>query len=250
MSSDGAINVPKLINEDGKRIDGRGLEELRKISMSVGILKRADGSAYVEWGENKILAAVYGPREARPKHMQNSLKAIVQCRYSMAPFSVDERKRPGSDRRSVEISKVLSEAFESVLILEQYPRATIDIYVEVLQANAGTRCAAIVAGSLALADAGVPMKDLITACAVGKIDGKIALDLRKEEDNYGMADLPFAFVPSTGQIALLQMDGHMTEEEFKYSIELAKKGAMQVYEMQKEALKSKYKTDDIETENV
>ena len=115
------------------------------------------------------MAAVYGPREVHPRHLQENNKAIVQCRYNMAAFSVDERKRPGLDRRSQEISKVIAEAFESVIFVEEFPRTSIDVYIEVLQANAGTRCAGVVAASVALADAGIPMVDLLPAVAVGKV---------------------------------------------------------------------------------
>ncbi|RLF31361.1 MAG: exosome complex exonuclease Rrp41, partial [Thermoplasmata archaeon] len=109
--------------ENGRRLDGRKPDELRKIKIEVGVLHRAEGSCYLEWGNNKILAAVYGPREAIPRHTQNPLRAIVNARYNMAAFSVDERKRPGPDRRSREISKVISEALENVILVEKFPRA-------------------------------------------------------------------------------------------------------------------------------
>ena len=105
----------KLI-ENGKRMDGRRPDEIRKVTIEAGVLHRADGSCYLEWGGNKVLAAVYGPREAIPRHSQDPTKAVVKCRYNMAAFSVDDRKRPGPDRRSQEISKVISEAFENVII--------------------------------------------------------------------------------------------------------------------------------------
>ncbi len=60
-----------LIDDNGIRIDGRKADELRPLKIEAGVLKRADGSAYVEWGKNKVLAAVYGPRECHPRHMQN-----------------------------------------------------------------------------------------------------------------------------------------------------------------------------------
>ncbi len=195
--------------KDGKRIDGRAFDELRPIKIEVGILKRADGSAYIEWGGNKILAAVYGPREAHPRHLQDPMKAVVNCRYNMAPFSVSERKRPGPDRRSVEISKIISDVFENVIFTEQFPRTAVDVFIEVLQADAGTRCSGITAASVALADAGVPMRDLIPACAAGKISGEVVVYLCKEEDNDGEADLPISIVPRTNEILLLQMDGHL-----------------------------------------
>ncbi len=240
MGSVGAKDVPVLLTADGKRIDGRRLDELRPLKITAGALHAADGSAFVEWGANKVMAAVYGPREVHPRHLQENNKAIVQCRYNMAAFSVDERKRPGLDRRSQEISKVIGEAFESVIFVEEYPRTSIDVYIEVLQANAGTRCAGLVAASVALADAGIPMVDLLPAVAVGKVAGEIVLDLKKEEDNYGEADLPMALVPQSGRLVLLQMEGHMTKAELSKALDLGVKGCQQVYEVMKDALRSRY----------
>jgi len=225
---------------DGKRLDGRKPDELRKIKMEVGVLHRAEGSSYIEWGGNKILVAVYGPKEAIPRHTQNPLKAIVNAKYNMAAFSVDDRKRPGPDRRSREISKVISEALENVIIVEKYPRAAIEVNIEILDAEAGTRVAGLTAAALALADAGIPMKDIPVACAAGKIEGQVVLDLGKEEDNHGDADLPVAISPRTGEILLLQMDGHLTTEEFDKALDLAINGCYQLSELQKKALLTKY----------
>ena len=240
MGNIGAKDVPVLLSPEGLRIDGRRLDELRPLRIEAGALHQADGSAYVEWGANKVMAAVYGPREVHPRHLQQNNKAVIQCRYNMAAFSVDERKRPGLDRRSQEISKVIAEAFESVVFAEEFPRTSIDVYIEVLQANAGTRCAGLVAGSVALADAGIPMVDLLPAVAVGKIGGAIALDLKKEEDNFGEADLPMALVPQSGRLVLLQMEGHMTEEELAQALDLGVKGCREIYEKMKQALRERY----------
>jgi len=240
MGSVGAKEIPELLNAEGRRIDGRRLDELRPISMKVGPLTRADGSAFVEWGENKVMAAVYGPREVHPRHLMQTSKAIIQCRYNMAAFSVDERKRPGQDRRSQEISKVITEAFESVVFTEEFPKTSIDIYIEVLQANAGTRCAGLVAASLALADAGIPMADLVPAVAVGKVAGRIALDLKKEEDNFGEADLPMALVPQSGRLVLIQMEGHMNRDELRQALDLGTRGCRDIYDRMREALRTKY----------
>src|SRR5436309_2786059 len=230
----------KLINSDGRRLDGRSFDELRPIRIEAGVLRRADGSAYIEWGGNKVLAAVYGPREAHPRHLQDPARALVQCRYNMAPFSVSDRKRPGPDRRSVEISKVISEAFSSVVFKEQFPRTSVDIFIEVLQADAGTRCAGLTAASVALADAGVPMRDLVTSCASGKIDDVVCLDLNKDEDNFGDADCPMAIVPRTGDVVLLQMDGHLTYDEFQKAMGLSIDATKRIYEMQRDALRRRY----------
>jgi len=235
---------PEKFIVNGKRLDGREPGELRPLKIQAGVLKRADGSAYVELGGNKILAAVYGPREFHPRHLQQPTMATLRCRYNMAPFSVsDERKRPGPSRRSIEISKVTREALEPVVFLEQYPRAVIDVFIEVLQADAGTRTAGITAASVAMADGGIPMRDLVASVAVGKVDGTIVLDLNKYEDQYGEADMPIAMLPRKKEISLMQMDGNFTPEEFRQAIELAILGCEKIYEAQREALEKKYSTN-------
>jgi exosome complex component RRP41 len=241
----------QLIDENGIRLDGRRADELRPIKIEAGVLENADGSAYIEWGKNKVLAAVYGPREVHPRHLMNPTKAIVQCKYNMAAFSVGDRKRPGPDRRAIEISKVISEALGHVIFTERFPRTTIDVFIEVLQANAGTRCAGITVASVALADAGIPMRDLVPSCAAGKIHNKVVIDLFKDEDNYGDADLPIAYVPKTGKVLLLQMDGHLTRTEFDSAMEMLVSACEKIYDLQKDALRKKYRTttnDDILTE--
>ena len=239
----------KLLDENGRRIDGRRPEEMRPLKIEAGVLKRADGSAYVEWGMNKVLAAVYGPRECHPRHMQNPTRALVQCKYNMAAFSVDDRKRPGPDRRSQEISKITSEALTHVVFTEYFPRTSIDVYVEVLQANAGTRCAGLTAASVALADAGVPMRDLVASCAAGKAAGTVMVDLGKEEDNFGEADIPVGYVPRTKEVVLLQMDGDLTHEEFTKGFHMAINGCEKVYEVQRDALKRRYQARSMDSES-
>jgi len=234
----------KLINKEGLRTDGRKFNELRPIRIEIGTLERADGSAYIEWGKNKILAAVYGPREVHPRHLALPDRALFRCRYHMAPFSTEERKNPAPSRREIELSKVIRDSVEPAVFTELFPRTGIDVFIEVLQSDGGTRCAGITATSLALADAGIPLRDLIVACAAGKIDGQIVLDLDEPEDQKGQADLPVAISPRTGEITLLQMDGIMSGDEYEKALNLAMDGCRQVHSMQREALKKKYATEE------
>ena len=230
----------RLIDEKGLRLDGRKPDELRPIKIEVGVLANADGSAYIEQGKNKILAAVYGPKELHPKHLALPDRMVLRCRYHMAPFSVQERKSPAPSRREIELSKVIREALEPAIFLEYYPRTATDVFIEVLQADGGTRCASITVASLALADAGIPMRDLVAACSVGKVDGTIVLDLMDVEDKVGEADLPLAYMPNLDAITLLQMDGNLTPEEFEKAVSLAIEGCKKIYNMQREALKARY----------
>lgn len=234
------MEKPVLIREDGLRTDGRRPDELRPIKIKLGILGNANGSAYVEYGKTKVIAAVYGPKEPLPRHIALPDKAVLRVRYHMAPFSTSERKSPAPTRREIELSKVIREALESVIFLEQFPRTSIDVFIEVLQADGGTRTASLTAASLALADAGIPMKDIVVGVAVGKVNGVLVLDINELEDEYGEADFPVGVAVNTGKIVLLQLNGVLTREELKKALEMAYKGAEEIYKKAKEALHTRY----------
>jgi exosome complex component RRP41 len=158
----------------------------------------------------------------------------------MAPFSVQERKSPAPSRREVELSKVIRESLEPSIFMEYYPRTALDVFVEVLQADGGTRCASITAAALAVADAGIPMRDIVVAVAAGKVEDTIVLDLMDEEDKLGSADVPLALMPNLNAVTLLQMDGILTVEEFEQAVNLAIEGCKKISAIQKETLKAKY----------
>jgi len=172
--------------------------------------------------------------------LQNPEKGTLRCNYDMLSFSVPERKRPGPSRRSQEISKVTEWALSSVIDLESYPNTVVDVHIMVLQANASTRCAGINAASLALAHAGISMKEMVSSVSIGKIDDKIVVDLIKEEEDYeegeGATDIPLAFTKS-GKICLFQLDGKIRPEELKEAIEIGKQACKKIYELQKKILK-------------
>ncbi len=232
-----------------KRFDGRNFDQLRPIEAKIGIIKNADGSASFRMGDTYAIASVFGPRDLRPRFLQNPQKGILRCTYDMVSFSVTERKRPGPNRRSVEVSLVTEWALAPVVCLDEYPNTVIDVYIEIVQANAGTRCAGICAAALALASAGILMKDLVSAVSVGKIGDKIALDIIKEEEDFDPAtDIPIAFTPRTGELTLLQLDGSVSREELKKAIELAKKGCQAIYDIQKKTLKEHFSKMELEND--
>ena len=230
----------KLFRKDGKRLDGRENNELRPIKMEVGVVKNADGSAYLEWGNNKIYAAVYGPREVHPHHLAKPDRGILRVFYRMATFSVFDRKRPAPGRREKEISMIIADCIEPLLFLELYPGTSFEVFIEVMDADGGTRCASTTVAALALADAGVPMKSLVSAVAVGKIDGKIIVDLSGIEDKAGDADLPIAITWYNEEISLLQFDGDMNLEEMNEFLDLAYGALKNIHQIQLDVLKSKY----------
>ena len=225
-----------------KRTDGRKNDELRKpILAKVGIIPNADGSAMFQIGKTIAVAAVYGPKKMHPQHSQNPEKGTLRCTYNMNSFSVEDRIRPGPSRRSTEISKITEWALEPAVMLEKYPNQVVDVYINIIQADAGTRCAGINAAAMALAHAGIPMKDMVSSVAVGKMDKTLVLDLDKFEDSEfedgeGSTDIPVSITHS-GQITHIQLDGKIDSEQLKEVVEMAKKSCHEIYEIQKQALK-------------
>lgn len=226
-----------------KRFDGRKWDETRPIEAKVGVVKRADGSAMFRIGKTVAIAAVYGPRALHPTFMRDPQMGILRCNYNMMSFSGSgERVRPGPSRRSKEISLVTANALLPVLDLTPFPNTVVDVFIELIQTDAGTRCAGITAAAMALADAGLMMKDLVVAVSVGKVGDKLVVDLNKEEEDFeeGATDIPIAITPRTGDITLLQLDGNVPKEELKKVVEMAKGAASRIYEVQKKALKARY----------
>ncbi|MBL7160341.1 MAG: exosome complex exonuclease Rrp41 [Candidatus Aenigmarchaeota archaeon] len=224
-----------------KREDGRAVDEYRPLEIKVGIIPNANGSAMVKMGKTVAIAGVYGPVEFLPKHKQLSDRAVLRCIYTMAPFSTEDRVRPGPSRRSTEISMVTANALSPVVFLEEFPTSVINVFINIIQANAGTRTAGINAASVALADAGIPMRDLVASIAAGKIGDEYVLDLAGKEEEATKADIPIAYSPRAKQITLLQMDGDLPPADVKKVIELNIKACEKIYETQKTALKERWK---------
>ncbi len=223
-----------------KRNDGRKPEDLRPLEITAGVLQNATGSAMVRMGRTIAVAGVFGPREMFPRRLQEFGRACLKCRYLMAPFSTDERARPGPSRRSKEISMVVRNALEPAIFLEDYPKAAIDVYIDIIQADSGTRTAGINAASVALADAGVPMRGLVAAVAVGKINGKYVVDLAGKEEDESDCDLPVAYLPRDGKISLLQFDGSLPKKDVKELVKLATKACEEIHKLQQEALMKRW----------
>jgi exosome complex component RRP41 len=233
-------NKPQLI-VDGRRLDGRDFNELRSLKIEAGILANANGSAYLEWGNNKVLAAVYGPKEATPRHLADTNKAIIKCRYSMAPFSsMGDHGRSGPNRRAIEISKVTKEVFENVVMLEEFPGSEIEIFIEILQSDGGTRAAGITAAAVALANAGIHVKDMVYAVSAGRIDEHVVIDVNMIEDNYSDADMPVAISPKDNSVLLLQMDGGFTKEQFSEAMKMILESGKVISKVQRDALERLY----------
>lgn len=225
-----------------KRTDGRKLDELRSMAAKIGVVPNADGSSMFTFGNTVAIAAVYGPRMLHPQHMQDPKTAVLRVNYDLLSFSVSERKKPGPSRRSQEISKVTEWALSPALELKDFPNTVIDVQIYILQADASTRVAGINAASMALAQAGIPMKDLICAVAIGKMDKELVVDVNKDEEDFeegeGATDIPLARFANSDKFTLLQLDGKIQPELIPKALVLADKALAKIYEVQKKALKN------------
>ena len=223
-----------------KREDGRKADEMRPITVKAGVVPNANGSALFSFGNTTAIAAVYGPKTLHPRRLQLPDRAYLKTIYNMVPFSTKERCRPGPSRRSKEICKVTRQALEPVVFLKDFPKSGIELVIDILEANAGTRTAGINAASVALADAGIPMKGLVSSVAAGKIGNDYVIDLKGKEEEETACDIPVAYISNSGQISLLQMDGDMNVEDSKKVIELAIKGCKKIHELQRKALEDRW----------
>ncbi|XP_042481743.1 exosome complex component RRP41 homolog isoform X1 [Macadamia integrifolia] len=232
----------EYVSPEGLRLDGRRPMEMRQIRAEIGAVSKADGSAVFEMGNTKVIAAVYGPREVQNRSQQINDQALVRCEYSMANFSTGDRMRkPKGDRRSTEISLVIRQTMEACILTHLMPRSQIDIFVQVLQADGGTRSACINAATLALADAGIPMRDIVTSCSAGYLNSTPLLgtkceDLNYVEDSAGGPDVTVGILTKLDKVTLLQMDAKLPMDIFENVMQLAIEGCKAIANYIREVL--------------
>uniref|UniRef100_A0A1B0GJ79 Putative exosome complex component RRP41 n=2 Tax=Lutzomyia longipalpis TaxID=7200 RepID=A0A1B0GJ79_LUTLO len=227
-----------LLSDQGLRLDGRRAHELRRIQCRLGVFSQPDGSAYLEQGNTKVLAAVYGPHQASSKRM-NVEEVVINCQYSMATFSTGERKRhPHGDRKSLEMGMHIQQALSAAIKLELYPRSQIDIFIEVLQADGGNYCAAINAATLALIDAGIGLREYVCACTASLANGKVPMmDISYIEEVSGGATLTVASLPSSGKIAFMEMSQRFHLDDLSKVLEHALEGCREVKKILDQAVR-------------
>lgn len=227
-----------------KRYDKRKMDEIRPLKMDVNVIPNADGSAMFQIGNTKVIAGVFGPKTLHPQRLRIEGKGLIRVSYRMLPFSVSERKNPRPGRRDIELSKVIKESVQSAVFLEEYGNAVIDIHVYVVQGDAGTRCAAICAASLAMADAGIPMNELVTAVAAGAVGEQVLLDLTYDEEHVedeDVTDLAIAYNENLDKVTLVQMDGKISDKNMIKAIKLGVEGCKKIKKEMQNVLKKRYK---------
>ncbi|NWF91919.1 MAG: ribonuclease PH [Syntrophaceae bacterium] len=234
-----------------KRSDGRGPEVLRPVKITRNYLKHAEGSVLIEMGDTKVICSA-SVEERVPQFLRNTGKGWVTAEYSMLPRSTHTRtprERGGGNGRAFEIQRLIGRSLRSVTDLTGFGERTIWIDCDVIQADGGTRTASITGAYVALVDAfrkmvndgvigEVPIKGSVAAISVGKVDGRILLDLNYEEDSKAEVDMN---VVMTGSGEFIEVQGTaenavFSKKEMDSLIRVAEKGIKKLTAIQKKSL--------------
>ena len=201
---------------------------------AMSVLPNADGSAVFEAGNTGSGGGTALAR--RPCAPTRSTTARSRCEFSMASFSTGERRRrTKGDRKSVDEPRD-QQALEAAVLTELMPRSQLDVNIQVLQADGGVRAAAINAAVLALADAGVPLRDTMAACSAGYLDGTPLLDVNYAEEGGGGPEVHVAAQPNLEKVVLLQMDNKCAMDVFELIHQLALEGCKVVAGVMRDAM--------------
>ena len=239
-----------------KRSDGRELETLRPVKITRNYMKHAEGSVLIEMGDTKVICSA-SLEERVPQFLKNTGKGWITAEYSMLPRSTHTRTPRDSltgrgSGRAFEIQRLIGRSLRSVTDLSGFGERTIWIDCDVIQADGGTRTASITGAYVALVDAfrkmvkdglieKIPIKGSVAAISVGKVDGKVLLDLNYEEDSRAEVDMN---VVMTGDGKFVEIQGTaeesvFTRREMDELTRIAQKGIKQLIRIQKNVLERK-----------
>lgn len=236
-----------------QRQDGRGAEFLRKINITRNYMKFAEGSCLIELGETKVICTA-SVDDNVPQFLKGKGTGWVTAEYAMLPRSCQSRVQREGIRGSVsgrthEIQRLVGRSLRAVVDLPAMGERTVWIDCDVIQADGGTRCASITGSFIALSDAlswmkkkgmieKLPVLDYVAATSVGIIKGEPVLDLAFKEDSGADVDMNIVM---TGKGKFIEIQGTAEGEPFdddqmQKLITLAKKGILQLIDVQKKAL--------------
>lgn len=224
-----------LIDENGSRKDGRALDEARTACMffaRTDMVSQAKGSAYLELKKTKVVCSVFDPREIMHQNEYSTLGQLF-CEVKFAPFSCPQVRRPHApDSEEKALSNALRKALEPAVCRHMFPNYQVDIFVYILEHDGACLAAAINAAGLALADAAVPMYDIITACSLAVIEDKVFVDPTVAEEHFAMDPeqrgnnngvITMSMLPEIRQISDFRQIGSMDIDCIMKAMELLQK---------------------------
>ncbi|RKP13548.1 ribosomal protein S5 domain 2-type protein [Piptocephalis cylindrospora] len=219
----GQDSAPVVIGKDGLRNDGRLPEAPRPMFLRTGLVTQASGSAFLECGRIKAVAAVYGPRQEKRQYFTGAETGRLYCEFKFSTFSGRVRRGHQRDALEKEYSQFMQQALAPAIHLDLLPKSAIDIYVQILEedGSAAALAAAITVASTALADAGIEMLDMVTGCAVGYVDGQVLVDCTAKEAAAAQGELVLSRMPSMGDYTHIHHAGSVEYDLVMQAVEVS-----------------------------
>ncbi|XP_052872838.1 exosome complex component MTR3-like [Anopheles cruzii] len=209
--------LKQAIGKGGSRKDGRSVSGSRKYFAKIGVVSTAKGSAYIELGNTKVIVSVFDPREI-PKQSKFCGVGELYCDFRFSPFASLQRKAPQPDSRERSMATALASALNPAVCRHLFPNLQIDVFANVLEDDGSALAVAITAAGLALADACVPMFDIVVATNAGIVGDRVLVDPTAEEerlceegsalDNHGLVLL--AKLPTLDQVSEIRQHGNVS----------------------------------------
>ncbi|KAK2411590.1 3'-5'-exoribonuclease family protein [Trifolium repens] len=228
-----AKKKPALFKEDSTRPDGREFHQCRPAFFRTGAVNAASGSAYAEFGNTKVIVSVFGPRESK-KAMMYSDTGRLNCNVSYTTFATPVIGQ-GSDHK--EYSSILHKALEGAIILESFPKTTVDVFALVLQSSGSDLPVVISCASLALADAGILMYDLVASVSVSCLGKNLVIDPISEEENSQDGSLMITCLPSRYEITQLTVTGEWSTPKINEGMQLCLDACAKLAKIMRSCLK-------------
>lgn len=237
------------VGSEPTRKDGRRAEQLRRLKIESSFLRHAEGSASIHTGHTWVICAGT-VADRQPAFLRGTSRGWVTAEYGMLPRSVENRMQRGRfSGRSEEIQRLVGRSLRTVTDLDGIPMHTLTIDCDVIEADGGTRAAAITGGFVALCQAcrwmvregrirRVPIRDQVAAISLGLVGGRLLCDLTHEEDAAASVDMNLIM---TAQGRFVGIHGSaeiepFTGEELRKMLALAKRALKRVFAAQKRAL--------------
>ncbi|KAK7262294.1 hypothetical protein RJT34_29860 [Clitoria ternatea] len=211
-----AKKKPPHLKEDWLRPDGRGFHQCRPAFFRTGAVNAASGSAYAEFGNTKVIVSVFGPRESKKAMLYNDTGRL-NCNVSLTTFATPVRGQ-GLDHK--EYTAMLHKALEGAIIVESFPKTTVDVFALVLESSGSDLPVIISCASLALADAGIMMYDLVASVSVSCLSKNLVIDPILEEENCQDGSLMIACMPSRYEITQLTVTGEWSTPKINEGMQL------------------------------
>ncbi|SHM26689.1 RNAse PH [Caldanaerovirga acetigignens] len=234
------------------RVDGREFNEIRRVKITRHFNKYAEGSVLIEAGDTKVICTATIDEKV-PPFLRGKGQGWITAEYSMLPRATEMRNvretlRPSG--RTMEIQRLIGRALRSVVDLAAMGERTVWLDCDVIQADGGTRTAAITGAFVALVDAFkfmkdkgilevIPVNSFVAAVSVGIVEGQKLLDLNFDEDSRAQVDMNVVMT-DRGQIVEIQGTGEafpFTRQDLDELLDLAQKGVFDLITVQKEVLK-------------